>query len=299
MYVLMSLLHIIWFRNDLRVHDNAALRGACFTAERDGGDVLALVIEDPSATEDLQQRAKALRDLSAALEQRGARLHVRSGAPSEVFSELHRAHGVRSVHMNEVPYDDAVLPNTQSWALRAGVRFQVYSQYGPQDAPQPYEAVEAHWTNFMARPRFETPDIPSPANVGVGQSSFAENTETLSDEAMGGRRHAIALLRAFLGSVSDPQRIAITEAESGGAFFERLKPFLLLGVLSPREVWQAASSAHHQMHQAGQDIRAASIKSLLRRLPELHKRRASVRTVRTPRNVRQRAAKGEQLSLGL
>ena len=295
----MSLLHIIWFRNDLRVHDNAALRGACFMAEHDGGDVLALVIEDPTAAEGIQRRSEALRDLSAALEQKGARLHMRSGTPSEVFSELHRAHGVRSVHMHEVPFDDADLSNTQSWALRAGVRFQVYSQYGPQDAPQPYEAAEAHWTNFMARPRFETPDIISPANVGVGQNLIAEATDALSEEATGGRRQAITLLREFLGSVSDQHRIAITEAESGGVFFERLKPFLLLGVLSVREIWQAASSAHHQMHQAGQDIRAASIKSLLRRLPELHKRRASVRTVQTARNVRHRAAKGEQLSLGL
>ena len=295
----MSLLHIIWFRNDLRVHDNAALRGACFTAERDGGDVLALVIEDPSATEDLQHRSEALRDLSEALEQRGARLHMRSGPPSEVFSELHRAHGVRSVHMHEVPFDDAETSSAQSWALRAGVRFQVYSQYGPEETPEPYEAIEGHWANYMARPRFETPDINSPANVGVGQNLIAENTEELTGGTIGGRRQAIALLRSFLGSVSDPQRIAITEAESGGVFFERLKPFLLLGVLSVREVWQAASSAHHQMHRAGQDIRAASIKSLLRRLPELHKRRASVRSVRTPRNVRQPLAKGEQLSLGL
>ncbi len=295
----MTLLHIIWFRNDLRVHDNAALRGACFAAERDGGDVLALVIEDPSAADDLQHRSEALKDLRAALEQKGARLHMRSGTPSEVFSELHRAHGVRSVHMHEVPFDDAETSRTQSWALRAGVRFQVYSQYGPQDAPQPYQAAEAHWTNYMARPRFETPEIQSPANVGVGQNLIAQSGEALNADTIGGRRQAIGLLRAFLGSVSDPQRIAITEAESGGVFFERLKPFLLLGVLSVREVWQAASSAHHQMHRAGQDIRAASIKSLLRRLPELHKRRASVRTVRSARNLRQPAVEGEQLSLGL
>lgn len=295
----MSLLHIIWFRNDLRVHDNAALRGACFTAERDGGDVLALVIEDPSAPEELRARSAALRDLSAALEQRGARLHIRSGAPSDVFSELHRAHGVRSVHMNEVPFDDAETSNTQSWALRAGVRFQVYSQYGPEEATLPFEATGTDWTKFMARPKFETPNIPSPANVGVGQNLITEEASPPEEETVGGRRQAIELLRVFLGSVADPQRIAITEAESGAAFFERLKPFLLLGVLSLREVWQAASSAHYQMHQAGQDIRAASIKSLLRRLPELHKRRASVRTVRMARNVRQDGAKGEQLSLGL
>ena len=175
----MSLLYIFWFRDDLRVHDNAALRGACFTADRDGGEVLALVIEDPEATEDWLQRSEALRDLSAALEQRGARLHMRSGDPSEVFSELHRAHGVRSVHTNEVPYDDTEISNTQSWALRAGVRFQTYSQYGPLEAPEPYEAAEAHWEKYMARPRFETPDILSPANVGVGRNLIAKEAEVL------------------------------------------------------------------------------------------------------------------------
>ncbi len=294
----MSLLHIIWFRNDLRVHDNAALRGACFAAERDGGEVLALVIEGPQAVEDLPCRKAALRELSHALEQRGARLHMRSGAPSEVFSELHRAHGVRSVHMHEVPFDDVETANTQSWALRAGVRFQVYSQYGPHEAPTPFEGIESHWSKFMARPRFETPDIQAPANVGIGQNLMAQDAAAL-ETACGGRREAIEHLRAFLGSVSDPQRIAITEADSGAAFFERLKPYLVLGVLSLREVWQAASSAHHQMQQAGQSIRAASIKSLLRRLPEFHKRRASVRTVRSARNVRQGGAKGEQLSFAL
>ena len=40
----MSGVHIIWFRDDLRVHDHAALRAACQNAERDGASVLALYI---------------------------------------------------------------------------------------------------------------------------------------------------------------------------------------------------------------------------------------------------------------
>ena len=135
--------------------------------------------------------------------------------------------------------------------------------------------------------------IEGTAKVGIGYSLVLGNLTE------GGRWQAIELLRAFLGSVADPQRIAITEAESGAAFYERLKPFLLLGVLSIREVWQAASSAHHQMQHAGQDIRAASIKSLLRRLPEMHKRRASVRTVGSALKARHDRAEGQQLSLGL
>lgn len=288
-------LHIIWFRNDLRVHDHAALRGACYAAARDGGDVLALYIEapEPGDPSEQQHRNASLAQLRSALEHKGGLLHVRTGRSEDVFSELHRLHDISSIHMHEIPFDDPNASQLQSWALRAGIAFRTYAQFGPADSSDNLASLDEAWTRYMAQPRFETPEINAAANVGVGQNL------ALEDQAEGGRRQAIELLRAFLGSVSDPQRIAITEAESGAAFYERLKPFLLLGVLSVREVWQAASSAHHQMQHAGQDIRAASIKSLLRQLPELHKQRVSVRTVSSASNARHHRAEGRQLSLGL
>ena len=291
----MTGLHIIWFRNDLRVHDHAALRAACNAAARDGGDVLALYIETPEPDDRSEQQhlSASLGQLRSALEHKGALLHMRTGRSEDVFSELHRLHGISSLHMHEVPFEDPDAPHLQSWALRAGVAFRTYAQFGPADSSDEFASLDEAWTRYMAQPRFETPEINRAANVGVGQNLVP------SDQTEGGRREAIESLRAFLGSVSDPQRIAITEAESGAAFYERLKPFLLLGVLSLREVWQAASSAHHQMQRAGQDIRAASIKSLLRRLPELHKQRALDRTVDSALNARHYGDKGQQLSLGL
>ena len=295
----MNGLHIIWFRNDLRVHDHAALRGACYAAERDGGEVLALFIDAPErgADADPQHLLMALGELRTGLEQRGALLHIREGQADEVLSDLHRLHGVRSLHTHELPYDDLEAAPIESWALRAGVAFQVYPQFGPGTAPDAFTSSQDHWTEYMARPRFETPEITAAANVGIGRGLLSG--EEAEPGAVGGRREAIRRFRDFLGSVSDPQRIAITEADSGAAFYAQLKPFLRLGVLSVREVWQAATSAHHQMLEAGQDIRAASIKSLLRRLPDLHQTHPPLQGSRQVRNAHGRPSRGQQLSLGL
>jgi deoxyribodipyrimidine photo-lyase len=299
----MSGLHIIWFRNDLRAHDHAALRGACHAADRDGGTVLALYIASKNAAEDSDavRRSAALDDLRVGLEQRGALLHLREGKAHDVFSELHRLHGIRSLHMHDVPFEDEEAPQIESWALRAGVAFRTYPQFGPAEVPDAFTTAEEQWDAYMTRPRFETPDIEDAANIGIGR--WAELGQTHSEDRApqeaGGRRRAIELLRAFLGSVADPQRLAITEANSGAAFYDVLKPFLKLGVLSIREVWQAASSAHYQMRHAGQDIRAASIKSFLRRLPELHQSHRP-KSARNPHGrAPRRPSKGQQLSLGL
>ncbi|MFN3212995.1 MAG: deoxyribodipyrimidine photo-lyase [Henriciella sp.] len=197
----MSGLHIIWFRNDLRAHDHAALRGACHAAERDGGAVLALYVasNDSAGDRDAARRSAALDDLRIGLEQRGALLHLREGAALDVFSELHRLHGVRSLHLHDVPFEDAEAPPIESWALRAGVAYRTYPQFGPAEAPDAFTSAAHHWDAYMARPRFETPDIEKAANIGIGR--WAEFEQAGAGEQiegdLGGRRRAIQLLRAF------------------------------------------------------------------------------------------------------
>ncbi|MEM9826176.1 MAG: deoxyribodipyrimidine photo-lyase, partial [Planctomycetota bacterium] len=39
--------HLVWFRNDLRTHDHAALHRACQTANKLGGSVLGIYVVDP------------------------------------------------------------------------------------------------------------------------------------------------------------------------------------------------------------------------------------------------------------
>ncbi|MEO1137535.1 MAG: deoxyribodipyrimidine photo-lyase [Pseudomonadota bacterium] len=299
----MSRLHVIWFRQDLRVHDHAALRAACQSAARDGGQVLALYVLPKSLETDATRAPQsaflqqALVDLRGALAQRETVLHLRQGDVLEILSDLHINHRILSLHTHDTVQADPVETSVEAWALRAGVQYRQHPQFESGVAPRSYESWQTVWERFMAHPRSEAPDLIPSANVGIGRWPEPD-AANVADAAQGGRKHAIKLLRTFLGTSAE----AGANIQSGQAAFDALKPHLRLGAVSPREVWQAAVGAHQQALKAGMDIRAASIASFLQLLPTLS-RRAQNQTLRSPSSSRSRprapADSGGQMSLGL
>lgn len=297
----MSGLHVTWFRQDLRVHDHAALRAACQSAAREGGEVLALYIHPKSVEAGLDESPQsaflmqALTDLRGALAQREAGLHLRNGDVLEVLSDLHIKHRILSLHAHDTSQADPIDASVEAWTLRAGVQFRLHPQFDAGVAPRSYESWQTVWERFMARPRNEAPDLIPSANVGIGRWP-GEVDHRGADAEQGGRKHAIVQLRHFLGTSAD----AGANTQSGQAAFDALKPHLLLGAVSPREVWQAAVGAHQQALKAGLDIRAASIASFLQMLPTLSKQAQTQNTRITGLSrPHSRPESGQQLSLGL
>lgn len=300
----MTGLHIIWFRQDLRVHDNAALRAACQAAERDGGALVALYIL-PAAINfgETENRAEArfliesLRDLDGALAQRGAVLHLRQGDVTTVFSDVLRAHQVKSLHTHEGWADDSDLRDVEAWSLRAGIPFRRYQQFGPQHDARATESWQTLWERFMARPRHEAPDHIITANIGLGQWPRASSPKVEATEdaptLRGGRKHAIQTLRSCLGTGRSTATLSSADAIAA------VKPYLQIGAVSPREVWQAAVGAHQQALKAGLDIRAASFASFLQLLPGLFRPEAENTRPRRSSHPTERNVTGQQLSLGL
>ncbi len=284
------------------MHDNAALRAACQSAERDGGGLLALYILPPGLdVSELENSAEtrflfeALRDLEGALAQRGGALHLRQGDVTSILSDVLRAHQVMSVHAHEIWIDDPDLRPVEAWSLRAGIPFRVHQQFGPQHDPRATEPWQTMWERFMARPRHEAPDRIATANIGLGQWPRASSSENDGDASTqrGGRKHAIKSLRESLGAGGSSVTLSSVDAIAS------LKPHIQMGALSPREVWQAAVSAHQQALKAGLDIRAASIASFLQMLPGLFRPKvANARRTRGSRPTK-RGVSGQQLSLGL
>lgn len=280
----MSGVHIIWFRRDLRVHDHAALKAARLASERDGGQVLALYISSPEDAE-IPHLDEALRDLDHALAQRGTALHYRTGDAIECLSEIHASSRILSLHTHETLSESALDRQVEAWSLRAGVPFRVYSQFGPDRRED--------WVAYVSAPRHEAPADLSAANVGLGRKPYL--SAAFEDEGRGGRKAAIQRLRHALGQVSDLEHLASPEALSGDQIFETLKPHLDLGVLSVREVWQAAISAQQQFVKAGHDIRAARVASLVARLSDMRPHQSAPRSS-SPRRLQ---PKGSQLSLDI
>ena len=93
---------IVWFRRDLRVHDHPALTAAHRAADR----IVPLFVLDPRLLDGgrfpSRNRAwfllECLRELRAALRDRGGELYVRSGRPEQVLPRLARETGAEAVY---------------------------------------------------------------------------------------------------------------------------------------------------------------------------------------------------------
>jgi deoxyribodipyrimidine photo-lyase len=198
-------------------------------------------------------------------------------------------HRVLSVDFHQSRLSDPMEKAVETWSLRAGVRVRPHAQFHPGMTAQSSESWQMLWERFMAQPRHEAPDELHAANVGIGTWP-RENFEG----ELGGRKSAIQTLRRLFGGT-----VGIKDLPSGPDAFAALEPHLRLGVLSLREVWQAAVSAHQHALKSGMDIRAASIASFLQVLPDFidspnGQSRASQRARST------KATKpGHQFSLGL
>ena len=96
---------LIWFRNDLRVTDNATLNAAVKAST----EVIPVFILDPAQwakdrwghvkTGPFRTRflLESLADLKADLEDMGGALLIRQGEPAEVLQALAEEHGARTV----------------------------------------------------------------------------------------------------------------------------------------------------------------------------------------------------------
>jgi len=295
----MSGLHILWFRQDLRVHDHAPLKAARLAAARDGGQVLPLFVFEP----DTPQSAflvDSLKELDHALEQRGAALHYRTGDALEVLSDLHRDHKILSLYVHETTRPLAEDQRIEAWCMRAGIALRAFPQYGPDPRAGEGVAAGAAWDEFMASPRQEAPADLMVEQVGIGQRPIASAEVGEVDSSVpGGRKAAITALKHMLGRVSELQQLAI--APGSISYFDQLYPYLEAGLISIRETWQAAVTARNQYIKAGQDIRAARVTELIRQLPHFYRERhghpAQRRRVETDGRKRAKGSGSAQMSL--
>ena len=240
----MSKTHIVWFKRDLRVHDHAPLAAACAS----GDPVLALYIFEPElwsgpdgTARQLSFLKESLSELAEALEERGAELVVRIGEASEVFSQLHRDHGVTAIHFHSESRSGAEgrrIEDVRRWALRAGVSLREQESEGVLKPLGPAQAWRARWHAYMSAPRRLAPEYVFGASArsdAIGDIQLPHLQESGELPAPpGGRTHAVRLLRrAFVSGDAHTYRDVV----------RALKQHIGMGTISVREAVQAAMRA--------------------------------------------------------
>lgn len=260
---------IHWFRRDLRLHDNPALRAAL---QASGGRVIPLFILDDRLLGSrrvgparLAFLLDALRALDAQLRRRGSRLLVRRGPPAQVLRELLDESGAGGVYYNRdyTPFarardaavraelegraalrdfKDLVIWEPDELRSKAGTPYTVYTPYRRQWLLRAEQAR----AELLAEPAL--PDFAPPPE---GLASLALPTlEQLRGPLaqpipQGGEQSALARLEAFV-RLDEPHGIAgyhIHREQMALPGTSRLSASLHLGCLSARACLRAALRA--------------------------------------------------------
>lgn len=262
---------IVWFRQDLRVHDNEALTQAVQMAD----GILPVYIFDERIFKERTRwfdfpktgkfRAKflieAVEDLRRQLRALGSELIVRVGKPEEILFELARETRSNWVFCNrertseEVEVQDALEENL--WTIGAEV---IYTRgkmlYYTSDLPFPITHTPDIFTHFRKEVERFVPvrePLPTPDHVPGFSSDIAPGviphlTDFGHDEVIpdsraalafeGGETAALERLRYYLWETDLLKTYKETRnGLIGGDYSSKLSPWLAQGCISPKLIY--------------------------------------------------------------
>ncbi len=252
----MSALHLIWFRNDLRLADHAAVIGAA-----KAGPVAALFVLDDETPGHWKIGAAqrwwlhhSLASLARDLAARGGTLILRRGRAAEIVPQVAAALGAAAVHtlMHYEPwakaqdaavakavtlkrYHGALLAPPASVLAGSGGRYRIFTPWWrklleqmPPQRPQPVPEMA-----FAA----------APAGDDLADWQLLPTNPDWSggfDIWTPGEAGAVARLAQFIAVARDYDTARNLPSQEGSS---RLSPHFALGEISVRAVWHAVADA--------------------------------------------------------
>jgi deoxyribodipyrimidine photo-lyase len=263
---------LVWFRNDLRVHDNEILLEATRKADK----VLPVYCFDPyyfkptssgnPKTGNFRTRflLESVGDLRKNLQKLGSELIVRVGNPAEILPQLAEQYQVNEVyHHREVAYEETEISEQVEaalWKIKLNLKhFIGHTLYHKEDLPFPIKDIPDSFSTFKkkverdsnVRPCVATPDvihIPVITDAGELPTLQQLGLEEPHDDARatnkftGGETAGLARLNEYF---SNTQPLAIKGNRNSTMEHSKLSPWLAVGCISLRQVyWEVINHAN-------------------------------------------------------
>jgi deoxyribodipyrimidine photo-lyase len=265
---------LIWFRRDLRLADNAALRAALDACDR----VVPVFIHAPNEEKPWQPGAASrwwlhhsLTALDDELRKRGTQLHVRRGASLHTLRALIRETGAEAVFWNRL-YDPAIVARDkkikaalidggiEAHSFGGALLFEPWELATGQSTP--YKVFTPYWRQARAKLELRPPaaaarKIESPHVAGgISIDALALLPKIGWDDGLRrawtpGETGARTTLRKFLRSaIADYPKQRDVPAEPGTS---RLSPHLHFGEITPMQIAWAIHEAAQKHASAKRD----------------------------------------------
>jgi deoxyribodipyrimidine photo-lyase len=259
---------LVWFRNDLRIHDNEILLEATRKADK----VLPVYCFDPyyfKTSPEGKPKTGALRarfllesvaDLRKNLQALGGELIVRIGNPAEILPQLAEQYTVNEVyHHREVAYEETAISEqveTSLWNLRLNLKhFIGHTLYHKEDLPFPIKDIPDSFVIFKKKVERDSnvrPCIGTPEGIITPVVTDAGKLPTLTELGLnepvddararitfrGGETEGLLRLEEYFATNT---QVATTKGRNGATVdrSSKLAPWLALGCISMRQVYWA------------------------------------------------------------
>ncbi|WP_184550523.1 DASH family cryptochrome [Mucilaginibacter sp. FT3.2] len=256
---------LVWFRNDLRIHDNEILLEAVRKADK----VLPVYCFDPYYFQQTESGAsktgsfrarfllEAVADLRKNLQGYGAELIIRTGNPAEVIPQLAEQYQVNEVyHHREVAHEETEISEKVEaalWKMRLNLKhFIGHTLYHKEDLPFPIKDIPDSFAVFKKKVERDSnvrPCVPTPEHIDIPEIADAGELPTLQQLGInepvddvratnyfqGGETAALVQLHAYFAK-SD---VAVKGKAKNGILnnTSKLSPWLSVGCISPRQVY--------------------------------------------------------------
>lgn len=256
---------LVWFRNDLRLHDNEMLVEAIAKSD----EILPVFCFDPRQFEHTRYHTiktgairarfliESVSDLRNSFKNLGGDILILNGKPEELLPELVSRYEISEVyHHREVASEETEISTSVEdllWKQKVNLKhFIGHTLYNKEDLPFPIKDIPDVFTQFkkkterdaIVKPCFLTPakisfvavedwgDLPELATLAVNEELSSINKTT---EFVGGEKEALKHLHDFLHT---GEGMALANASlKKNEIVSKLSPWLALGCLSPREVY--------------------------------------------------------------
>ncbi len=273
-----------WFRNDLRLADNAALTAA---ADSGASIVPVFILDDDAAPPHAPGAASrwwldgSLRALDASLRAMGSRLILRRGSPVAILMALAANTGCTAIHFARgyEPRQRQLEAELRDACRKAGIEARRYAGaalFEPEAIStrtgERYRVFTPFWKACLDRgaPARSLPAparLEAPARWPAGEPLASWNLLPTKPDWAGGMREAwqpgeagaIARLHTFLDGPSTTYANDRDRPDKQGT--SRLSPHLHFGEISPRQCWNAA-----RLKSAADPVREAGLASFVREI---------------------------------
>ncbi|MBW4485093.1 MAG: DASH family cryptochrome [Tildeniella torsiva UHER 1998/13D] len=263
------MLTLVWFRNDLRLHDHQPLDEAL----RAGQPVIPLYCFDPrqfgqtafgfpkTGAYRAQFLLESVADLRRSLQSLGSDLVVRVGQPEDIIPELVKAHSIETVYWHEeVTAEELRVEQAVEAKLAAmGCKTEVYwgaTLYHPDNLPFAINRLPEVFTQFRKQveqrstvdvtlptptklpplPQVNLGTMPTLEDFGL-EAANADSRAVLTFE--GGETFGLARLNHYVWEADCLKTYKQTRNGMVGAdYSSKLSAWLALGCLSPRRAYE-------------------------------------------------------------